>query len=68
VSMTSVGATIDKFTPNLSDYIVRDGLNSIVPCNADPVDSAPSGSYICNKNNSICLEKWKVVSILESSD
>ena len=46
-----------------SDTIVRDGLNTIVPCSADPPDSAPSGAYLCNVSEAICLEKWRVSSV-----
>jgi len=41
------------------DEIVRDGTNTIVPCSADPPDTAPPGAYICNASEAICLEKWR---------
>ena len=44
----------------ISDLIVRDGVNTIVPCSADPADVAPPGAYICNVSQAICLEKWEV--------
>ena len=42
------------------DEIVRDGLNTIVPCNAESPDSAPAGAFLCNSSEAICLEKWRV--------
>lgn len=42
------------------DTIVRDGMNTIVPCSAEPPESAPSGAYLCNVSEAICLEKWNV--------
>ena len=44
----------------MPDQIVRDGMNTIVPCSADPPDTAPPGAYICNASEAICLEKWRV--------
>merc|ERR550532_2936084 len=41
------------------DEIVRDGLNTIVPCNAESQDTAPAGAFLCNSTESICLEKWR---------
>lgn len=43
-----------------SDTVVRDGSNTIVPCSADPPESAPAGAYLCNASEAICLEKWRV--------
>lgn len=40
------------------DLIVADGRH-IVPCNAEPRDVAPPGSYQCNASSAICLEKWE---------
>ena len=31
----------------------------MVPCNADDPSSAPSGSYSCDPDIAICLEKWQ---------
>ena len=30
-----------------------------VPCNADAADTAPPGSYTCDPEIAICLEKWE---------
>lgn len=30
-----------------------------VPCNADDAASAPAGSFTCDPEISICLEKWE---------
>ena len=32
---------------------------SQVPCNADEPSVAPTGSFSCNPNISVCLEKWE---------
>ena len=29
------------------------------PCFPGPAESAPAGSYTCDPNTSICLEKWE---------
>ena len=49
------------------DTIVRDGMNTIVPCSAEPPESAPSGAYLCNVSEAICLEKWNVSHTLVNS-
>ena len=41
-----------------SDEIVIEG-EAGSPCFPGPPESAPAGSYTCNPNNSICLEKWE---------
>ena len=48
-----------KFVCNL-DEIVPDGSKNVVPCNAEPLETAPPGSYHCNSTVAICLEKWQV--------
>ena len=30
-----------------------------VPCNADSADEAPPGSFTCDPEIAICLEKWE---------
>ena len=42
------------------DEIVPDGSRNVVPCNAEPPETAPPGSYQCNATVAICLEKWQV--------
>ena len=37
---------------------MNEGHNLQVPCNADDISTAPSGSYICANGVAICLEKW----------
>ena len=63
-SISDLGETIlseDRNNEYLSlDTIVRDGMNTIVPCSAEPPESAPSGAYLCNVSEAICLEKWNV--------
>jgi len=41
------------------DVIVPDGTRMVVPCNAEPPEVAPPGSYQCNASSAICLEKWQ---------
>ena len=62
-SVSDLGKVQDRLTwPDLTspDEIVRDGLNTIVPCNAESPDSAPAGAFLCNSTEAICLEKWRV--------
>ena len=63
-SISDLGETMqseDRNNEYLSlDTIVRDGMNTIVPCSAEPPESAPSGAYLCNVSEAICLEKWNV--------
>lgn len=39
-------------------HIVTEGKNN-VPCHSDDPENAPAGAYTCDKNVSICLEKWE---------
>ena len=38
--------------------MVKEGIHQ-VPCNADDPAKAPPGSFSCNPDIAICLEKWK---------
>jgi voltage-dependent calcium channel N type alpha-1B len=42
----------------LPDEMVTEG-RSQVPCNADDPSVAPTGSFSCNPEISVCLEKWE---------
>jgi len=41
----------------ISDEIIIDGDQGS-PCFPGPEEASPMGSYTCNPNISICLEKW----------
>ena len=41
-----------------TDQMVTEGRKQ-VPCNADTRESAPVGSYTCDPEIAICLEKWE---------
>ena len=41
-----------------ADQMVTEGRLQ-VPCNADDAASAPAGSFTCDPEISICLEKWE---------
>lgn len=40
-----------------TDKPVKEG-ESETPCNSDNATEKASGSYVCNYNTSMCLEKW----------
>ena len=42
----------------LPDQMVTEGRKQ-VPCNADSADEAPPGSFTCDPEIAICLEKWE---------
>ena len=74
-SISDLGTFYRHFSKTQPDYIklfnldtiVRDGMNTIVPCSAEPPESAPSGAYLCNVSEAICLEKWNVSHTLVNS-
>ena len=39
--------------------MVTEGSKLQVPCNADEASIAPAGSFSCDADISICLEKWE---------
>ena len=43
---------------SITDQMVTEGRKQ-VPCNADDAASAPAGSFTCDPEISICLEKWE---------
>lgn len=47
-----------SFSANFIDQMVTEGRKQ-VPCNADDAANAPAGSFTCDPEISICLEKWE---------
>ena len=54
----SLNLLIPNLLPSFSDEIVIEG-ESGSPCFPGSLDSAPLGSYVCEADSSICLEKWE---------
>lgn len=51
---------IDELASNFrgADEILTEG-ESATPCNSDNSTQAVSGSFVCDANYSLCMEKWE---------